>query len=421
MRFAMGLLIALAIAAPCAAESMNFDVPPRAVVPALAADAQVAPVSFARMAADLAEGQVFADFRSGYVGCKGSGELLRWNSSFNQFADPDFERIFRAEFRAAGLKVSGDQTNLFEKDTKAADLQIGALVTDIKTRLCGTTFAVKLDGAGVMRVEWQLYSVSVGRVIARIPTFGGVSGIKGDSPRATLVQLFQDSFAENVRQLVASPQLRQIVLNATPVNAGTGAAPLSPLRVDFRPARKPTAIKEAAKGAVIVFAGDGSGSGVLISADGYILTNHHVAGESGRVRIRWSDGSESLGDVVEADRRRDVALIKVATAEGAPLAIRGAPVDVGETVYSIGAPLGEELQNTVTRGIVSATRMIEGQPFIQSDTPVTHGNSGGPLLDEKGAVVGLSDLGMDPSLGSTLNFFIPIQDALRALGLKPAA
>jgi S1-C subfamily serine protease len=65
--------------------------------------------------------------------------------------------------------------------------------------------------------------------------------------------------------------------------------------------------------------------------------------------------------------------------------------------------------------------MMEGQSFIQSDTPVTHGNSGGPLLDERGAVVGLSDLGADPSLGSTINFFIPIGDALKVLALKPAA
>lgn len=107
-------------------------------------------------------------------------------------------------------------------------------------------------------------------------------------------------------------------------------------------------------GAVVVFAGSGSGSGVLISTDGYILTNHHVAGKSGRVRIRWSDGTESVGEVVRADRRRDVALIKVASPKGRPLSIRQAPVELGDTVYAIGTPLGDELQNTVTRGIVSA-------------------------------------------------------------------
>jgi S1-C subfamily serine protease len=420
MRFMIGFILALALVGDCAADSLDFDVPPPAVVPALEAGAQVAPVSFARMAANLAEGQGFADVRSGYVACKSSGDILRWKSERNRFTDPDFERMFRAELAKAGLNVSGDQTNLFEEDTKAADLQIGALVTDIKARLCLATIATKVDGAAIMRIDWQLYSVSAGKVVARIPTLGGVSSIKAKTPADTLVKLVQEAFAENVRQLEASPQFRQIILS--PKLTRTLAPPSSdPLKVAFPAAAKPISIKEAATGAVVVFAGAGSGSGVLISADGYILTNHHVAGDSGRVRIRWADGTESVGEVVRTDRRRDIALIKVATAKGRPLAIRSTPVELGETVYAIGTPLDSSLQNTVTKGIVSATRMMEGQSFIQSDTPVTHGNSGGPLLDERGAVVGLSDLGADPSLGSTINFFIPIGDALKVLALKPAA
>jgi S1-C subfamily serine protease len=389
-------------------------------VPALAADAQVAPVSFARMAASLAEGQEVADLRAGYVGCKGSGKILRWTSELNRLSDPDFERIFRAEFSKAGLRVSGEQTNLFEEDAKPADLQIGALVTNIKARLCGTTFAVKLDGDAIMNVEWQLYSVSAGKVVARISTVGGVSAIKSGSPGGTLVKLMQASFTENVRQLTANPQFRQIVLSPRLANV-TPQAPQSLLRIGFRTAAKPVSLKEATSGAVVIFAGGGMGSGVLISADGYILTNHHVAGESGHVRIRWSDGSETVGLVLRGNKRRDVALIKVDAPKGRPLAIRRTPVDLGETVFAIGTPLSDQLQNTVTRGIVSATRKLDGQTFIQSDTGMTHGNSGGPLVDEKGAVVGLADLTNDNSKGSTINFFIPIDEALTVLGLTPAA
>jgi serine protease Do len=173
-------------------------------------------------------------------------------------------------------------------------------------------------------------------------------------------------------------------------------------------------------GAVVIFAGDEMGSGVLISSDGYILTNQHVAKGPGHVRIRWADGGETDGEVVRSDAHRDVALIKVAAAKGRPLAIRRTPVDLGETVYAIGTPMSDAYQNTVTRGIVSATRKLDGQSFIQSDAGATHGNSGGPLVDEKGAVVGLADLTVDASNGSTINFFIPIGEALEALALKPA-
>jgi len=171
---------------------------------------------------------------------------------------------------------------------------------------------------------------------------------------------------------------------------------------------------------VVIFSDDDMGSGVLISPDGYILTNQHVAGSAGRVRIRWADGAETAGEVVRADKRRDVTLIKADQPKGRALAIRRRPVDVGETVYVIGTPMAEAYQNTVTRGIVSANRTLDGQSFIQSDAGMTHGNSGGPLVDEKGAVVGLADLTVDGSKGSTINFFIPIDEALKALSLTPA-
>ena len=175
------------------------------------------------------------------------------------------------------------------------------------------------------------------------------------------------------------------------------------------------------KSVAVIFAGDGSGSGFLISDEGYLLTNRHVVGGSKYVKVKWSDGDETLGEVVRSNARRDVALVKVEARGRSALVLRSGPVRQGEPVYAIGSPLGEALQNTMTRGIVSATRVIDGQPIIQSDVAVTHGNSGGPLLDEKGRVIGMTESGMAPA-GSPigLNFFIPIDDALRALALAPA-
>jgi S1-C subfamily serine protease len=159
---------------------------------------------------------------------------------------------------------------------------------------------------------------------------------------------------------------------------------------------------------------------VLISSDGYLLTNHHVVGEAKTVRVRWSDGFESTGEVIRSDRGRDVALIRTEPHGRTPLALNTATPEIGAPVFAIGTPLDPKLQNTVTRGIVSGSRIIEGFRFIQSDAPVTHGNSGGPLLDAHGEVIGLTDKGMSPEAGSSLNFFIPIGDALDFLGLKPA-
>jgi S1-C subfamily serine protease len=124
---------------------------------------------------------------------------------------------------------------------------------------------------------------------------------------------------------------------------------------------------------------------------------------------------------LRSDPRRDVALIRT-SGKSTALSIRHEPPVLGETVFAIGTPLEKEFQNTLTRGVVSGNRTIEGQPFIQSDVAVDHGNSGGPLLDEQGRVLALTDWGYAPDgVSHNLNFFIPIDDALRALGLSPAA
>lgn len=380
MRLAISLVLALTLAQPAAASAPRPEAP-LAAAPALEPGARPVPVAFVRMAA--------------------AGEPLRWRGATGQGCEPAFAEALKAEFAKAGL-VAADG---------AADLQLGARVTSLAVKLGGKT------AGAAMEVDWQLYSVAAGKVVARIRIRSAAPvAANGAGLSETLADLQRAAFAENVRQLEADPRFRALATAQDPA----GARPPAALKVAFRTGARPLALKEAVGGAVVIFSDDDMGSGVLISPDGYILTNQHVAGSSGQVRIRWADGGETAGEVVRADARRDVALIKAVEPKGRPLAIRQTPVELGETVYAVGTPLTEAYQNTVTRGIVSATRKLDGQTFIQSDAGMTHGNSGGPLLDEKGAVVGLADLTVDGSKGSTINFFIPIDEALKALSLKPA-
>jgi S1-C subfamily serine protease len=160
------------------------------------------------------------------------------------------------------------------------------------------------------------------------------------------------------------------------------------------------------------------GSGFLISDDGYLITNQHVVGDAKFVKVRWAEGDEVLGEVIRTDARRDVALLKAQPKGHAPLLARDDPPAIGQTVFAVGTPLEEKFQGTLTRGIVSAARVYDGQPFVQSDVAVDHGNSGGPLLDESGRVVAITDWGYSPDgVSHNLNFFIPIGDAFRALAV----
>jgi serine protease Do len=158
------------------------------------------------------------------------------------------------------------------------------------------------------------------------------------------------------------------------------------------------------------------GSGFIISADGFILTNAHVVAHTDQVTVKLSNKREYKARVIGADPRTDVALIKI-NAGGLPVAPIGDPdkLEVGEWVAAIGAPFGFE--NSVTAGIVSAKSrsLPDGSyvPFIQTDVALNPGNSGGPLFNLRGEVVGINAQIYSRSGGFMgLSFAIPIDLAM---------
>lgn len=158
------------------------------------------------------------------------------------------------------------------------------------------------------------------------------------------------------------------------------------------------------------------GSGFLISSDGYILTNAHVVDAADKITVRLTDQHEYKAKVIGADRRTDVALIKI-EATGLPKVTQGDPatLKVGEWVVAIGSPFG--FDSSVTAGIVSGKgRSLQQEnfvPFIQTDVAINPGNSGGPLFNMKGEVVGINSQIYSRSGGYMgLSFAIPIDVAM---------
>ncbi|MBQ4370383.1 MAG: serine protease, partial [Oscillospiraceae bacterium] len=152
----------------------------------------------------------------------------------------------------------------------------------------------------------------------------------------------------------------------------------------------------------------GSGSGFFISDDGLALTNYHVAANSSCLTATMTDGTVySAIDVIDYDSFNDLVLLRVHGAEGRPYLTLGdsSAVKQGETVYAIGSPLG--LSNTMSAGIVSnVSRVLDGVTYIQTSAQITHGSSGGALVNEYGEAVGVTCGGFD-SYGD-LNLAVPI-------------
>ena len=163
---------------------------------------------------------------------------------------------------------------------------------------------------------------------------------------------------------------------------------------------------------------EGVGTGIVVDSNGYILTNSHVIsdGEAKKVNVLFNDGSSIDGNVVWYDSQLDLAVVKVNKTGLTPAELGDSDkVSIGDISIAIGNPLGLELQRTVTQGIISGLdRTIKTESatmtgLIQTDASINSGNSGGPLLNEKGQVIGINT--SKTSEGESLGFAIPINQA----------
>ena len=159
----------------------------------------------------------------------------------------------------------------------------------------------------------------------------------------------------------------------------------------------------------------GVGSGFILSADGFVMTNAHVVEGADEVLVTLTDSREFKAKIIGVDKRTDVAVVKI-QATGLPAVKVGevSRLKVGEWVMAIGSPFG--LENTVTAGIVSAKQRDTGEylPFIQTDVAINPGNSGGPLINMRGEVVGINSQIYSRSGGFMgISFAIPIDEAMQ--------
>lgn len=181
-----------------------------------------------------------------------------------------------------------------------------------------------------------------------------------------------------------------------------------------------TSISEASKAVVTIKTPKGHGSGCIISKEGFVLTNYHVAGDSSsKVEILFEDGTKDSGTVIRINPLYDLALIKIKPVSMKPLKINlTKTIEVGTEVFAIGTPEDVDLGQTVTKGIISGKRKVDEKVYIQTDVSISPGNSGGALITKDGLVVGIINAKIIGRGIEGIGFAIPAYYISEAMKIK---
>ncbi len=161
----------------------------------------------------------------------------------------------------------------------------------------------------------------------------------------------------------------------------------------------------------------GSGSGIVISSDGYIVTNQHVIADANEITVILNTGSEYKATLVGADEKSDLAVLKIDAMDLTAATLGdSSTVEVGDLAVAIGNPLGQELAGSVTAGVISAVNRkmtVDNRTYnlIQTDAAINPGNSGGALVDRFGNVIGINSIKMSQSGVEGIGFAIAISEA----------
>lgn len=387
---------------------------------------QSKPIMFKKIVVKLSRGEEYGTMQAGLL-CVPRGKLL-WKSGKIVWSGDDLTEVFQDELKSANYQVVGDPDALFEdRSATGAELMIAGKVDSLKANLCYPMAGIgnfsSSKGSAFMQVNWQVYSTLHRKVIYQATTEG--SSDHKDSTDGAAADLILGAFAVAVRNLLADEGFNKVVLKDTIKNptkpiGGKVYVKHAPVKTN----KKSDALLKAQMASVTVRSSTGGhGSGFFISKDGYLLTNEHVVGEAKRVKLRLYDGSEITADVLKKDTVRDIALLKSLGYKGHYLGVNKKISAIGAEVYAIGTPLDERNTHSVTKGIISSYRNHDGLNFIQSDVEIHPGNSGGPLINDRGQVIGIASKGLMATSSGTragigLNFFIPIREAIRRMNIQ---
>ncbi len=338
---------------------------------------------------------------------------LHWQSGIS-FGSEEFTLGASETLRWYGYKVLGGDNLLFEgSDAAKATYQLGATVIGLRYNTFGP-LAGNYNEA-VIYVDWQLYDALERQVVFEHST----KGFARMSPRAKPAVFA--AFNNAVRNLLAVTAFADRLRIDRPT--ATSVTKLGRLDIEVlvppSPLHLPDHFVDVMQAVVTMRVGSTLASGFLVSPDGYVITAAHVVSGVEEVQLVFNSGLTLTASVLRRDDSQDVAILKLPGSghRCLPLALETEP-QPGADIYAVGTPFSQELAWTVTRGVVSGHREFQETVYLQTDASLNPGNSGGPLLNQRGEVVAVVSWKIVAPGFEGLAFGVPISAVERSLNVS---
>lgn len=347
----------------------------------------------------------------------------RWTATSGRVGE--FDVAMTDRLRQLGYSVVDPTQSAFAAPEPAkARYQLGGIVSrlrrDYHFKYSTGYIGLPEEGYGVgdLDVEFQILDQMTNQIVFR-KSYTGYGTDVGKNP-GPVIPAFMNALDHALADPAFTTQLRKPSTPGSAAAAGTGAASALRIPACQREAgtRLPDHVDRIIPAVVTLRIGGVSGTGIVVSPQGYVLTAAHLVTGATGITATLSNGMEFDASVLRVDAARDVAVLQL-PGRGHPCVPVSTAVTlkVGGDVFVVGSPLGKTFANSVTRGVLSGERVIDGTKYLQTDASVNPGSSGGPLLDAQGRVQGIVSSKIAAPGIEGLAFGVPVEVLARELSV----
>ncbi len=344
--------------------------------------------------------------------------------SKNDFYENEIIENIEAGLLALGMKVDGYGNVFVElREYEAPRYAIAIFITDLKfTAKRNKDMAARVSGISKfhshMEIQIQMLDLISDKIVLdkKIKSEFYDENTPGyDHDLGNYKNYLEDVFKKLARDISLDPEFNELI--TVREKDAVSSDPGTPIDVNNN--NESMSIQEVIGSTVTIQMGSGHGSGVIISSDGLILTCQHVVYSTEEVEVVFANGVKTKAKIIRKSPEFDLALLQLndMQSNGVPF-FKGDITEPGTEAWAVGTPGYRNLGQSVTRGIVSATRQFDDKTYLQTDASVSPGNSGGPLVNSEGQLLGIVNAKIVRDDMEGVGFAIPVKVALEKLNLK---